>query len=124
MVVFGSVLAMGLPIMNALFGLGVGLAAITLCRNLMSVPEFSTQLAEMIGIGVGIDYALFIVARYRQGIHADLDPHSAVVKAIVDVRQGGLLRRLHGDHLARRHVPHRHRVRERARRPERSSRWR
>jgi RND superfamily putative drug exporter len=36
----------------------------------------------MIGIGVGIDYALFIVARYRQGIHADLDPHSAVVKAV------------------------------------------
>ena len=82
MVVFGSVLAMGLPIMNALFGLGVGLAAITLSSHLMSVPEFSTQLAEMIGIGVGIDYALFIVARYRQGIHAGLDPHSAVVKAI------------------------------------------
>jgi RND superfamily putative drug exporter len=82
MVVFGSVLAMGLPIMNALFGLGVGLAAITLVSHLMSVPEFSTQLAEMIGIGVGIDYALFIVARYRQGIHANLDPHSAVVKAI------------------------------------------
>ena len=40
----------------------------------MSVPEFSTQLAEMIGIGVGIDYALFIVARYRQGIHDGLDP--------------------------------------------------
>jgi RND superfamily putative drug exporter len=82
MVVFGSVLAMGLPIMNALFGLGVGLAAISLVSNVMSVPEFSTQLAEMIGIGVGIDYALFIVARYRQGIHADLDPHSAVVKAV------------------------------------------
>jgi RND superfamily putative drug exporter len=82
MIVFGSVLAMGLPIMNALFGLGVGLAAITLVSNVMSVPEFSTQLAEMIGIGVGIDYALFIVARYRQGIHTGLDPHAAVVKAV------------------------------------------
>jgi RND superfamily putative drug exporter len=82
MVVFGSVLAMGLPIMNALFGLGVGLGAITLISNVMSVPDFSTQLAEMIGIGVGIDYALFIVARYRQGIHGGLDPHSAVVKAV------------------------------------------
>ncbi len=67
---------MGLPIINALFGLGVGLAAISLVSNLMSVPEFSTQLAEMIGIGVGIDYALFIVARYRQGIHAGIDPNA------------------------------------------------
>jgi RND superfamily putative drug exporter len=82
MVVFGSVLAMGLPIMNALFGLGVGLAAISLVSNLMSVPEFSTQLAEMIGIGVGIDYALFIVARYRQGIHAGIDPHRSVTNAV------------------------------------------
>jgi RND superfamily putative drug exporter len=81
-VVFGSVLAMGLPIMNALFGLGIGIAAISLLSNVLSVPEFSTQLAEMIGIGVGIDYALFIVARYRQGIHAGLDPESAVVKAV------------------------------------------
>ena len=47
---------------------------IALTANVMSVPEFSTQLAEMIGIGVGIDYALFIVARYRQGLHAGLDP--------------------------------------------------
>jgi len=82
MIVFGSVLAMGLPILNALFGLGVGLAGISLLTNVLSVPDFSTQLAEMIGIGVGIDYALFIVARYRQGIHAGLDPETAVVKAI------------------------------------------
>ncbi|HEY2812997.1 MAG TPA: MMPL family transporter [Acidimicrobiales bacterium] len=82
MVVFGSVLAMGLPIMNALFGLGVGLAAISLVTNFMSVPEFSTSLAEMIGIGVGIDYALFIVARYRQGLHSGMDPESAVKKAV------------------------------------------
>ncbi len=82
LIVFGSVLAMGLPIMNALFGLGVGLACISIVSNLMSVPEFSTQLAEMIGIGVGIDYALFIVARYRQGIHEDMDPHAAVVKSV------------------------------------------
>ena len=46
------------------------------------MPEFATQLAAMIGIGVGIDYALFIVTRYRQGLHDGLDPEAAVVTAL------------------------------------------
>ncbi|MEY2568799.1 MAG: putative drug exporter of the superfamily, partial [Actinomycetota bacterium] len=82
LVAFGSVLAMGLPILMALFSIGIGLALIALLANLMSVPDFTSTLAAMIGIGVGIDYALFIVTRYRQGLHEGLEPEGAVVKAI------------------------------------------
>jgi RND superfamily putative drug exporter len=82
LIAFGSVLAMGLPVMTALFGIGISLAGVTLLANVMSVPSFTGQLAAMIGIGVGIDYALFIVTRYRQGLHDGLDAESAVVKAI------------------------------------------
>ncbi len=79
---FGSVLAMGLPIMTALFGIGIGLGLVQLLSRVVSVPDFASQLAAMIGIGVGIDYALFIVTRYRQLLHEGLDPQAAVVKAI------------------------------------------
>ena len=63
---FGSMLAMGLPIVTALFGLGTGLGLIGLLSQVLSMPDFSSQLALMIGLGVGIDYALFIVTRYRE----------------------------------------------------------
>jgi RND superfamily putative drug exporter len=82
LVVFGSVLAMGLPIVTALFGILIGVAFVELLSHIVSTPDFSTQLASMIGIGVGIDYALFIVTRYRQGLVAGLDPEGAVVRAI------------------------------------------
>src|SRR6195256_112987 len=62
---FGSLLAMGLPIVTALFGLGAGLGVIGLGRHLVDMADFSSELALMIGLGVGIDYALFIVTRYR-----------------------------------------------------------
>ncbi len=82
LIAFGSVLAMGLPILTALFGIGVGFAVVELLSHATSVPEFATQLAAMIGIGVGIDYALFIVTRYRQGLYEGLDPESSVVTAL------------------------------------------
>ena len=82
LVVFGSLLAMGLPILNALFGIGIAFAGIGLVTNVLSMPEFSTQLAAMIGLGVGIDYSLFIVTRYRQGLQDGLSPEAAVVKSI------------------------------------------
>ena len=63
---FGSMLAMGLPIVTALFGLGTGLGLIGLLSRVLSMPDFSSELALMIGLGVGIDYALFIVTRYRE----------------------------------------------------------
>jgi RND superfamily putative drug exporter len=79
---FGSVLAMGLPIMTALFGIGIGLGLVQLLANFVSMPDFASQLAAMIGIGVGIDYALFIVTRYRQLLHDGHQPEAAVVKSI------------------------------------------
>jgi RND superfamily putative drug exporter len=63
---FGSLLAMGLPIVTALFGLGTGLGAIALFTHVVSTPNFSSELAAMIGLGVGIDYALFILTRFRE----------------------------------------------------------
>ena len=71
-------------------------------------PTFAPQLAAMIGIGVGIDYALFIVTRYRQGLHEGCDPEAAVVTRSTTVGPGRAVRRLHGRDLAARHVPDRH----------------
>ncbi len=79
---FGSVLAMGLPIGVALFGVGIGVGTITLLTNVMTIPDFATTLGAMIGLGVGIDYALFIVTRYREGTRAGMDKRTAVVTAI------------------------------------------
>ena len=68
---FGSVLAMGLPIGTALGGLGAGVALDRdRCAACSTMPDFTTPLAVMIGLGVGIDYALFIVTRYREALHA------------------------------------------------------
>ncbi|HEX5142151.1 MAG TPA: MMPL family transporter, partial [Dehalococcoidia bacterium] len=82
LLVFGSVLAMGLPIMTALFGIGAGAAIIGLITNVLSVPDFTTQVAAMIGIGVGVDYALLIVTRYRSGLHDGLEPRDAVLLSV------------------------------------------
>jgi RND superfamily putative drug exporter len=82
LITFGSLLAMGLPILIALFGISIGLSLVLLMANFLNVPNFTPQLASMIGIGVGIDYALFIVTRYRQGLGDGLDPEAAVAKAM------------------------------------------
>jgi putative drug exporter of the RND superfamily len=82
LVAFGSVVAMGLPILTALFGLGAGIAIIDLISHLVTVPTFATQLAAMIGIGVGIDYALFVVTRYRSGLHDGEDPEESIILAL------------------------------------------
>jgi putative drug exporter of the RND superfamily len=63
---FGSLIAMGLPIVTALFGLGTGLGVIALFTHVVDTPNFSSELAAMIGLGVGIDYALFILTRFRE----------------------------------------------------------
>jgi len=63
---FGSFLAMGLPIVTALFGLGTGIALIGIGTHVLDMPSFALELAGMIGLGVGIDYALFIVTRFRE----------------------------------------------------------
>jgi RND superfamily putative drug exporter len=82
LVAFGSLLAMGLPIITALAGISIGLAIVEVLAHLYDVPSFAPQVTAMIGIGVGIDYALFIVTRYRGGLHDGRTPRSAVVHAI------------------------------------------
>jgi RND superfamily putative drug exporter len=81
-VAFGSVLAMGLPIGTALFGLGVASGLVTLGSHLVSVPDFTTAMVAMIGIGVGIDYALFIVTRYRSDLTDGAPVDVAIERAI------------------------------------------
>jgi putative drug exporter of the RND superfamily len=79
---FGSVVAMGLPILTALAGVAAGYGVVALISHLLIDPSFSPELMAMIGLGVGIDYALFIVTRYRQGLGEGLAPRDAVVRAM------------------------------------------
>ena len=80
---FGSMLAMGLPVVTALFGLGTGLGLIGLLSQVLSMPDFSSELALMIGLGVGIDYSLFIVTRYREAFNRNGgDVRGAVAEAM------------------------------------------
>lgn len=79
---FGSVLAMGLPIGVALFGVGVGVGVVALFSNLVTIPDFATTLGAMIGIAVGIDYALFIVTRYRESLKRGQSFEEAAVTAM------------------------------------------
>ena len=68
---FGSFTAMGLPIATALLGLGAGIGVINLASHVIDMPSFATELALMIGLGVGVDYALFIVTRFRENYRAN-----------------------------------------------------
>ncbi|MFL5872937.1 MAG: MMPL family transporter [Solirubrobacterales bacterium] len=79
---FGSVVAMGLPIITALFALGVGISGITLFTHVFDTAEFAPQLAFMIGLGVGVDYALFILTRFRNGLDEGLEKREAAIAAV------------------------------------------
>jgi putative drug exporter of the RND superfamily len=72
---------MGLPILLALLGVGISIAVVGLWAAVIDMPSFVTSITAMIGIGVGIDYVLFIVTRYREELRTRT-PHDAVVKAI------------------------------------------
>jgi RND superfamily putative drug exporter len=79
---FGSAVAMGLPLLTAVFGLGMSLALGELVRRVVDVPDWATATAAMVGIGVGIDYALLIVTRYRTSLAEGRDPRRATLTAI------------------------------------------
>jgi len=82
LIAFGSVVAMGLPIMAALFGIAIGFALQDLLSHVLNVPVFAPEMLAMIGLGVGIDYALFIVTRFRQGLVQGRHPRAAVTAAL------------------------------------------
>ena len=79
---FGSVVAMGLPIITALFALGVGISLVELGTHVFDMANFAPVLAAMIGLGVGIDYALFILTRFRNGLDEGLEPRPAAIAAV------------------------------------------
>lgn len=78
----GSVVAMGMTVGTALVGVAVGVAGIVVLSNLLTVPEFAPTLGLMIGIGVGIDYALFIVTRFREWVDRGLGREDAMAAAL------------------------------------------
>ncbi len=82
LITFGSVVAMGLPIVTALLGLGTGVGLIAIGTHVIDMPDFSTEVAVMIGLGVGIDYALFVVTRFRETFRAGGDVQASIVAAM------------------------------------------
>jgi RND superfamily putative drug exporter len=79
---FGTFLAMGMPIVTALVAVGTTESLITLSTHVFTTAQFATFLAAMIGLGVGIDYALFMVTRFRQGLRRGLEVHESVITAM------------------------------------------
>ncbi|MGO9973901.1 MAG: MMPL family transporter [Solirubrobacteraceae bacterium] len=81
-VAFGSLLAMLLPLASALVSLGAALGLIELLSNAIAVPQVTTQLVPLLGLGVGVDYALFIVSRHRQGLVRGLSVEESIAEAL------------------------------------------
>src|SRR5207247_11245070 len=80
--VFGWLLAMALAVASALASLRTALALIGLLGDVLRMPEFSGQLVLLSGVGVGVDYALFIVSRHRQSLQAGRSVESSVLVAL------------------------------------------
>ncbi|MEU8133553.1 MMPL family transporter [Streptodolium elevatio] len=79
---FGSLFAMLLPLLNGIFAVGTGFAGIMLLSHVVDIPDVASLLGSLIGLGVAIDYALFIVTRHRNGLKAGLTPEEAAVRAL------------------------------------------
>ncbi|MGH2850870.1 MAG: MMPL family transporter, partial [Solirubrobacteraceae bacterium] len=79
--VFGSVLAALLPLLTAAIALGASTALIAIVSHVLPMADFASELSLLIGLGVGIDYALFVVTRYRQGLQRGLPTEDAIVDA-------------------------------------------
>ena len=106
LIAFGSLLAMALPIFIAIISIVIGLGLIALLANGLEVVSFTGLIAAMIGIGVGIDYSLFIVTRFRQGLHDGLAPGGRRRGRHHHLGPGGPVRRLDRGHRPDGHVHH------------------
>jgi putative drug exporter of the RND superfamily len=82
LLIFGSVFAAILPIISALFALGTAVGVIGLLSHALGMPSISPEVMLLIGLGVGVDYALFIVTRHRQGLVAGRDTETSIVNAV------------------------------------------
>ena len=79
---FGALAAAGMPVVTALVGLVTGLGLVGLLGHVVAIPEVAPTLATMIGLGVGIDYALFIVFRYRDELHAGAGVEESIARTM------------------------------------------
>jgi RND superfamily putative drug exporter len=82
LIAFGSIVAAGLPLLVAIFGLGISATLIGLVALIVDTPDFAPAVAGLIGIGVGIDYALLVLTRFRTALLGGADVHDAVVEAV------------------------------------------
>jgi RND superfamily putative drug exporter len=82
LITFGSLVAAGLPLLAAIVGIGIGVAAITAATGFIDIGSGTSILALMIGLAVSIDYALFIMSRYRHELSAGLEPDEAAGRAV------------------------------------------
>ena len=87
LIAFGSVVAMGLPIGMALFGLALGISSMSLITYLIDIPSWAPVVASMVGLGVGIDYALFLVTRHREYLARGLTVEESVGRAVATAGQ-------------------------------------
>jgi putative drug exporter of the RND superfamily len=92
LIAFGSLIAAGLPLAIALIGLGISSGGlIALLANVVDVPDWTTAVSGLIGIGVGVDYALLVLTRFRSALRDGLDTHDAVVEAVTTAGRSVLI---------------------------------
>jgi putative drug exporter of the RND superfamily len=82
LIAFGSIVAAGLPLVTALFGLAISTGLIALAVNVIDIPEWAPAVSSLLGIGVGIDYALLILTRFRTALARGADTRSALVESV------------------------------------------
>ncbi len=81
-IAFGSLLAMLMPLLTAVFGVGTSIMAVALLSHVITIASLAPTLGALIGLGVGIDYALFIVTRHRRGLQAGLSVQESISVAV------------------------------------------
>src|SRR3954470_16017159 len=91
LIAFGSLVAAGLPLAMALIGLGISSGLIALLANVVDVPDWTTAVSGLIGIGVGIDYSLLVLTRFRSAMHEGKDRHDAVVEAVTTAGRSAII---------------------------------
>ncbi len=82
LIAFGSVVASGLPLVTALFGLAAGSMLTAILASVVAVPDWSPAVADLLAIGVGIDYALLVLTRFRDALDRTEDVHASLVEAV------------------------------------------
>jgi len=91
LIAFGSVVAAGLPLATAAFGIAISTALIGVLAAVVDVPDWTTAVASLIGIGVGIDYSLLILTRFRTEMHEGREPNAAIVEAVRTAGRSALI---------------------------------